>query len=45
MDWIGGVEALRVIFAVAECMNFMPPDSYPKVYKVLELGLKSELRS
>jgi hypothetical protein len=43
LDWVAGPEGLRVIEA---CLgkSFLKCSQYPRVYRVVELGLKSELR-
>jgi hypothetical protein len=48
LDWIAGAEGLRVIDA---CLSegsenhFLNYSNYTRVYKVLELGLRSELKA
>ena len=43
LDWVAGPEGLRVIEA---CIGkqFYSCNSYPNIYRVIELGLKSEMR-
>lgn len=43
LGWIAGAEGIRVIFSCID-HNFMTYYKYKRVYRVIELGLRSELK-
>jgi hypothetical protein len=44
LGWIAGAEGLRVIESCIDGKSFLSCKEYKKVYKVIELGLRSEMR-
>lgn len=47
LEWVAGPEGLRVIDACLEdkALGFLKPSNYRQLYRVIEAGLKSELKA